>query len=183
MLYDTTFRVHWTIWILISIGSFCLSVCQTARMFYSLAFQILWPEIFFSHSWSIEGKPSCAKRIEIIFRGLCRPRKLKSAKNNPHVFLDKTAKIWRCENTPLYGKSVRAQLIKKRHCAPSKDSDKPAHLCGLISSLGGCHPEQLERIAKTLIRLANMCLCWVILMVLSCFGSNFGFSPLIYFKW
>ena len=26
------------------------------------------------------------KRIEIIFRGRCRPRKLKSAKNNPHVF-------------------------------------------------------------------------------------------------
>ena len=29
------------------------------------------------------------KRLEIIFRGSCRPRKLKSAKNNPHVFATK----------------------------------------------------------------------------------------------
>ena len=43
------------------------------------------------------------KTIEIIFRGRYLPRKLKSAKNNPHVFLDKTAKIWRRENIPLYG--------------------------------------------------------------------------------
>ena len=35
------------------------------------------------------------KRLEIIFRGRCRPRKLKSVKNNTHVFLDETAKIWR----------------------------------------------------------------------------------------
>ena len=43
------------------------------------------------------------KRIEIIFGGCWGPRKLKSAKNNPHVFLDKTAKIWQRENIPLYG--------------------------------------------------------------------------------
>ena len=50
------------------------------------------------------------KRIEIIFRGRCGPRKLNSAKNNPHVFLDKTAKIWRRENIPLYG--IRFQPVK-----------------------------------------------------------------------
>ena len=50
-----------------------------------------------------------AERIEIIFRGRCRPRNLKSAKINPHVFLDKTAKIWQRENIPLYGISVRQQ--------------------------------------------------------------------------
>ena len=53
MSYDTTFRVQSVILLNhlnINIGSFCLFVCQTARMFYSLAFQILWPEIFFPHS-------------------------------------------------------------------------------------------------------------------------------------
>ena len=39
------------------------------------------------------------------FRGRCRPRKLKSAKNNPRVFR-RTAKIWRRENIPLYGIEV-----------------------------------------------------------------------------
>ena len=29
---------------------FCLFVCQTASIFYSVAFQILWPEIFFPHT-------------------------------------------------------------------------------------------------------------------------------------
>ena len=33
------------------------------------------------------------KRIDIIFRGRCRPRKLKSAKNNPHVFETKPRKF------------------------------------------------------------------------------------------
>ena len=33
------------------------------------------------------------KRIEIIFRGHCRPRKLKSAKNNPHIFQTKPRKF------------------------------------------------------------------------------------------
>ena len=33
------------------------------------------------------------KRHEIIFRGHCRPRKLKSAKNNPHVFETKPRKF------------------------------------------------------------------------------------------
>ena len=33
------------------------------------------------------------KRIELIFRGRCRPRKLKSAKNNPHVFKTKPRKF------------------------------------------------------------------------------------------
>ena len=33
------------------------------------------------------------KKIEIIFRGRCRPRKLKSAKNNPHVFETKPQKF------------------------------------------------------------------------------------------
>ena len=33
------------------------------------------------------------KRIEIIFRGRCRPRKLKSAKNNPHIFETKPRKF------------------------------------------------------------------------------------------
>ena len=96
----------------INIGSFCLFVCQTARMFYSLAFKILWPEIFFPHSWYIEGKSSCAKRIEIIFHGCYRPRKLKSAKINHHVFLDKTAKIWRHENIPLYGIWARTWITE-----------------------------------------------------------------------
>ena len=48
------------------------------------------------------------KRIKIIFRGRCRLRKLlKSAKINPHVFLDKTAKIWWRENITVYGNQVR----------------------------------------------------------------------------
>ena len=60
---------------------FCF-ICQTASIFYSLAFQILLPEIFFPHSRSNEGKSSYAipstifKGIEIIFRGRCRPRKI-----------------------------------------------------------------------------------------------------------
>ena len=33
------------------------------------------------------------KRIDIIFRGRCRPRKLKAAKNNPHVFETKPRKF------------------------------------------------------------------------------------------
>ena len=34
-----------------------------------------------------------AEKTRIIFRGCCRPRKLKSAKNNPHVFQTKSRKF------------------------------------------------------------------------------------------
>ena len=50
------------------------------------------------------------KRIEIIFRRRNRPRKLKSAKNNPRVFSDKTTKIWRRENIQLYGTHLHLYL-------------------------------------------------------------------------
>ena len=70
-----------TVWMLIC--SFCLFVCQTASIFYSLAFQILLPEIFFTRKvivppilWFSLSR----KRLEIVFRGHCQPRKLKSAK-------------------------------------------------------------------------------------------------------
>ena len=79
---------------------FVFCVCQTASIFYSVAFQILWPEIFFPHSWSIEGKSSYVTPSIIFeeknrkyFCGRCRPRKLKSGKNNRHVFETKPRKF------------------------------------------------------------------------------------------
>ena len=63
---------------------FCLFVCQTASIFYSLAFKILWPEIFFPHSCSIEEKSSCATHSTTSAGK--KSKLLKSAKNNPHVF-------------------------------------------------------------------------------------------------
>ena len=78
----------------------CLFVCQTASIFYSVAFQILCPEIFIrTVDLSRENRVTpptlrfSQKRIEIIFRGRCRPRKLKSAKNNPHIFETKPRKF------------------------------------------------------------------------------------------
>ena len=82
---------------------YVLCVCLSVRLqvsFIPLLFQIFWPEIFFPHSWSIEGKASCATqsrfsriRIEIIFRGPCRARKLKSAKIIPMFLRLGNAKI------------------------------------------------------------------------------------------
>ena len=61
-----------------------VSLGQTASILHSLTL---------AAKLILEGKSSCAtllrfsrKRIKIIFRGRCRPWKLKSAKNNPHVF-------------------------------------------------------------------------------------------------
>ena len=61
-------------------------VCQTASIFYSLAFQILWPEIFFPHSRSIEGKSSYAT-----------PSTIFAEKNRNYFFADVAAKIKICE--------------------------------------------------------------------------------------
>ena len=63
---------------------FFFFVCQTASIFYSLAFKILWPEIFFPHSCSIEGKSNCATHSTTSAGK--KSKLLKSAKNNPHVF-------------------------------------------------------------------------------------------------
>ena len=51
------------VWMLIC--PFCLFVCQTASISYSLAFQILWPELFFPQSWSIKGMSSYATHSTI----------------------------------------------------------------------------------------------------------------------
>ena len=83
----------------------CLSVCQTASIFYSLAFQIFWPQNFFPHSWYIEGKTSCAIHSTIFMK---KDAKLfftdvVDCENKSWCFLDKTVKIWQRENIALYG--------------------------------------------------------------------------------
>ena len=72
----------------------CLSDCKY------LLFRCL-PDTFLSAQLIYQGKVELChplydfsrKRIEIFFRGRCRPRKLKSAKNNPHVFETKPRKF------------------------------------------------------------------------------------------
>ena len=82
------------------ICSFCLFVCQTASIFYSLAKYLFGQSVpFHTVDLSRESRvvpPTLRfsrKRIKIIFRRRCRPRKLKSAKNNPHVFQTKPRKF------------------------------------------------------------------------------------------
>ena len=88
--YDTTFRDQTFILLNhlnINIRSFFFFVCLSDCMY------VLFPCVsdslagdFLSAQLIYRMKDECAKRIEIIFRGRCQPRKLKSAKNNPHVF-------------------------------------------------------------------------------------------------
>ena len=81
-----------------SVWKYVLFVCFKYRLF--LAFQTLWLEIPSPHSWSIVGK-SCLPptqqflrtRIKIIFRGRCKPQRLKSAKNKLHAFRQKPRKF------------------------------------------------------------------------------------------
>ena len=78
-------------------------VCLSVRLqvsFIPLRFRYFgWIFSFRTVIWSKESRvvpPTLwfsRKRIEIIFRGRQRPRKLKSAKNNPHVFETKPRKF------------------------------------------------------------------------------------------
>ena len=116
--YDTTFRVQITnkqngnfnvlFWTVILFN--CLNVNNVNMLFlfvclsdFTLVFQILW------HSWSIEGKSSCANHSTIFAERNRKyvsltllTAKIKIRKKLSPRFWDKTAKIWRCENIPLY---------------------------------------------------------------------------------
>ena len=90
-------------------------------------------------------------RIKITFRGRCQLRKLKSAKNKLHVFLDKTAKIWRRGNFPLYG-SMRLTSCTSHFVAmkrqffffevsrtiPKRHLWKSRHFCSVTSEITSC---------------------------------------------
>ena len=114
--YDTTFRVQvtskqdrhfvvlfWTVILFnrLNVNMFLLFVCLSDCKY------LLFPCVshtlagdFLSAQFIYRGKVKLChhifrfswKRIEIIFRGRCRPQKLKSAKNNPHVFETKPRK-------------------------------------------------------------------------------------------
>ena len=64
--------------------SFCLFVHQSASIFYSLVFQVLWPEVFSQHSWSVVARSSCATHcMSLVMRkpvfALCQQRRRRSA--------------------------------------------------------------------------------------------------------
>ena len=66
-----------------------------------------WLEIFFPHSWPIEGKLSCATNSTIVaeknWNYFSPTAKIKIREKFYPCFWDKTANIWRRKNIPVYG--------------------------------------------------------------------------------
>ena len=58
------------------------------------------------------------KRIKIIFRGHWEPQKLKSAKNNPHVFETKPRKFGdaKISHYTVFGIQIRLKIHKDNYC-------------------------------------------------------------------
>ena len=75
------------------------------------------------------------KRIEIIFRGHCPTRKLKSAKNNPHIFETKPWKFGGAKISHYTVVSATSWENLFMTYANNKGADQPANLHSLISTI------------------------------------------------
>ena len=81
--------------------TFCLFVCQTACIFYSIAFQILWPEIFFFAQLITERKSSCATHNMIFeeknpnyFSQMLPVVKIKIHEKNKNMLFKQNREYW-----------------------------------------------------------------------------------------